>query len=102
MRVVLLFFITGSVALLAVGSGRAGSMLSVTSSVNVNNLHVGDLVTFDVKISGIDLSDASTYLSYLAATVGYNSSLLSGGVHSNRGSRARRTRAGRFLQARLF
>src|SRR5689334_2067271 len=56
---------------------RADFVLSLSSTADVNHLQVGDTVTFDVGLSGVTIGDPTTYLSYLAATIGYDSSLLS-------------------------
>jgi hypothetical protein len=67
-----------AVLLLAPPASRAGSfLLSVTTSADPNHLHVGDKVTFGVTLSGVDAADPTTYLSYLAATVQYDPTLLS-------------------------
>jgi hypothetical protein len=42
----------------------------------VNHLTVGQSVTFNVDLSGVDPNDANTYLSFLTATVQYNSPLV--------------------------
>lgn len=58
-------------------SGRADYVLSLSTSADVNHLQLGESVTFDVSLSGIDPNNSDTYLSYLAATVSYDNSLLS-------------------------
>jgi hypothetical protein len=66
-----------TVLLCAPPASRAGFLLSVTTSADPNHLHVGDKVTFDVTLSGVDGADPTTYLSFLAATVQYDPTLLS-------------------------
>ncbi len=51
--------------------------LSLSSASDVNQLAVGQTVTFDVVLSGIDPSDPSTFLSFLAANVKEDTALLS-------------------------
>jgi hypothetical protein len=65
------------VALAIPCTSRGDYLLSLSSSADVNHLHVGDSVTFDVTLSGVNGSDPNTYLSYLAATIGYDTTLLS-------------------------
>lgn len=71
------WLIAGIVLASVPASGRAGYMLSLSTSADANHLHVGDSVAFDVSLSGIDSGNSDTYLSYLAATVSYDNSLLS-------------------------
>ncbi len=49
---------------------RADFALSLSSSADVNHVHMGDAVTFDVTLSGVNSGDPNTYLSYLAAAIG--------------------------------
>jgi hypothetical protein len=58
-------------------SGRAEYILSLSTSADVNHLQLGESVTFDVSLSGIDPSNSGTDLSYLAATIGYDNNLIS-------------------------
>lgn len=61
----------------AVGASHADYSLSITTNADANNLHVGDSVTLDVTLSGVATNDSTTYLSYLTATVMYDTTLLS-------------------------
>jgi hypothetical protein len=61
----------------ALAPAQAGSYsLSLSSPADVNHLTVGQSVTFDVNLSGVDPAVMGTFLSYLAATVEYDSTLL--------------------------
>lgn len=71
------WLIAGIVLTTAPATGRADYILSLSTSADANHLHVGDSVTFDASLSGIDSSNSDTYPSFLAATVSYDNSLLS-------------------------
>lgn len=58
-------------------STYAGYMLSISSATDVSNLTAGQVVEFDVLLSGVDPANTGTYVSYLAATVNYDNTLLS-------------------------
>jgi len=78
MRLPFAALIAVNMVLLAVGNGQAGPIsLSLSSATDVNNLQVGTPVSFNVNLSGITPGDSSTYLSYLAATIQYDNTLLS-------------------------
>jgi hypothetical protein len=68
------------VTLLALTTPRAASadfIFSFSSPADVNHIAVGQVVRFDVLLSGIDTSDPGTFLSYLAATTQHDNTLLS-------------------------
>jgi hypothetical protein len=71
------WLIAGIVLTTVPASGRADYILSLSTSADANHLQIGDSVTFDVSLSGIGSSNSDTYLSYLAATISYDNSLLS-------------------------
>jgi hypothetical protein len=68
-----------AVAVLATTSGasRADYILSLSTNADAAHLHVGESVTFDVTLSGVDMGNSNTSLSYLAATISYDNTLLS-------------------------
>jgi cohesin domain-containing protein len=77
MKKLCLWLSTVVVLAIASGGGRADYVLSLSTSADASQLHVGDSVTFDVNLAGIDTTNTNTYLSYLAATIGYDNTLLS-------------------------
>jgi hypothetical protein len=77
MKKLLTMLLVALAPLVAPARGQAGFLLSVSSSADVNHLTVGQSVTFNVDLSGVTPGDPTSYLSYLAATVKYDTSLLS-------------------------
>ncbi|MGE4159992.1 MAG: PEP-CTERM sorting domain-containing protein [Planctomycetota bacterium] len=53
---------------------QAGPMLAVSSTADLNNLKVGQTITFDVTLSGLNAGDS---LDYLAGTLTFNDTLFS-------------------------
>lgn len=71
-----LWLSTVVVLMIGSGEGRADYNLSLSTSADPAHLQIGNSVTFDVNLSGIDPTNSDTYLSYLAATIDYDNSLL--------------------------
>lgn len=77
MKKLLLALLAALVPLAAPAPGQAEVLLSLSSPADVNHLTVGQSVTFNVDLSGLDPQDPGTYLSFLDATVQYDNILLS-------------------------
>jgi hypothetical protein len=77
MKMLPVMLLAALLSLATSASSQAAFLLRVTSPDDVNHLTVGQTVTFNVDLSGITPGDATTYLSYLAATLQYDNTLLS-------------------------
>jgi hypothetical protein len=60
--------------------------LFISTPSDPNHLHVGQAAVFSVNLQGVDPSDSSTFLSFLAATVSFDSTLLTQGAVISPGS----------------